>query len=173
MRRPSEQGGRREGRALVAPAASCAMVESTRVRNHRFDRCDPAFPARWCYSVYALSPVCRLDSHRRRRALGVSRPLGPTSPSHWLDLSVGRPGPRDFAVRSGIARLAIQSGHRVPHPTSVTIAKRPSYGCGTAATMQLNRSSDKAKYFSREGLTRIRKISPSGKSALFVQPISL
>src|SRR5262249_41765763 len=39
--------GRREDRMLVAPAASCASVESTRVRNHRFNRSDPAFPAQW------------------------------------------------------------------------------------------------------------------------------
>jgi len=59
IRIPREYRGRREGRVLVAPAASCAGRKSTRVRNHRFDRCDPAFPARWCYGVYAISPVCR------------------------------------------------------------------------------------------------------------------
>jgi len=72
-----------------------------------------------------------------------------------LDLSVGRPGPRDLAVRLGSLRLATQSGHRIPRPTSVTIAKRPSCGRGTAWTMQVNRGSDKAKYFSRGGLDAI------------------
>jgi hypothetical protein len=138
--------------------------KSTRVRNRRFDRCDPAFPARWCYGVYALSPVCRLGSHRRRRTLGVSGRSGPTSPIRQLDPSVGGPGPHDFAVRPAVARLATQGVHRIPHPTSVTIAKRPSCERGTARTMSLIWPSDKAKSFSKEGLTGFRKISPSGKS---------
>jgi hypothetical protein len=79
-----------------------------------------------------------------------------------LDLSVGG---QDHAILPSprIARLATQSGHRIPHPTSVTIAKRP-FWVRDGGTMLLICGSDNAKYFSREGLTRIRKISPSGKS---------
>ena len=44
-----------------------------------------------------------------------------------LSASVGAPGPRDFAVRDKIIRLVIYRVHRIPRPTFVTIAKRPSY----------------------------------------------
>jgi hypothetical protein len=52
-----------------------------------------------------------------------------TSPSaHALNTSLGVPGPHDFALRDGLARLAMLS--RPPHsnPTSVTVAQRPSSG---------------------------------------------
>jgi hypothetical protein len=39
--------GRRECRAPDAPAASCAKVESTRVRNHGHAGNHPAFPTQW------------------------------------------------------------------------------------------------------------------------------
>jgi hypothetical protein len=53
----------------------------------------PAFPARWCYGLYVLSPA--------RRA------CWPPSPAiaHELDPSVGGSGPHDFAVRSDAHRL--------------------------------------------------------------------
>ncbi|GLH82019.1 hypothetical protein SSBR45G_69280 [Bradyrhizobium sp. SSBR45G] len=52
-----------------------------------------------------------------------------------LGLSTGRPGPHDFAVRIGsfvgmIAHAATRHAHRIPHPTLVTIAMRPSSGTG-------------------------------------------
>jgi hypothetical protein len=43
-----------------------------------------------------------------------------------LSLSVGRPGPHDFAVRDLDVRLTQGRVHRIPQPTFVTIAKRPS-----------------------------------------------
>ena len=43
-----------------------------------------------------------------------------------LDTSTEMSGPHDFAVRSKHARLARRYVHRIPHPTSVTFAKRPS-----------------------------------------------
>src|SRR5262249_51963380 len=70
----------------------------------------------WCYGLYVLSPVYRLDSHRRFSQLREK-----------LDPSVGRSGPHDFAVRAGTARLAGLRVHRIPRPTSVTIANRPSW----------------------------------------------
>jgi hypothetical protein len=48
--------------------------------------------------------------------------------SQELDASVGASGPHDFAVRFRAARLQRQSVHRIPYPTFVTIAKRPSRG---------------------------------------------
>jgi hypothetical protein len=58
--------------------------------------------------------------------------------SQELDASVGASGPHDFAVRISTIRLARYSPawhcrvHRIPHPTSVTTAKRPSYRGGMA-----------------------------------------
>jgi hypothetical protein len=48
-----------------------------------------------------------------------------------LDASVGASGPHDFAVRPGLLVAQRQVVHRIPRPTSVTIAKRPSSGGGT------------------------------------------
>ena len=55
-----------------------------------------------------------------------------------LDASVGASGPHDFAVRTSIVRLRfsgrrpncadVAASHRIPCPTFVTIAKRPSVG---------------------------------------------
>jgi hypothetical protein len=50
---------------------------------------------------------------------------------HQLDASVEVSGPHDFAVRHGAFRLARHNVHRIPYPTFVTIAKRPSFGYGT------------------------------------------
>src|SRR2546430_8156313 len=43
--------------------------------------------------------------------------------------------------------------HRIPLPTSVTIASRPSYGCGTDERKPLIWGRHKAKYFSRRDWT--------------------
>ena len=54
----------------------------------------------------SYSPRCAgLDSHRHRRKI-IRR----------FDLSIGRPGPYDFAVRTGALRLAHQQ--RPSHPAS-------------------------------------------------------
>jgi hypothetical protein len=51
---------------------------------------------------------------------------------HQLDTSVGVSGPRDLTVRIvlfvGARKPTLQQrhAHRIPHPTFVTIAKRPS-----------------------------------------------
>jgi hypothetical protein len=69
---------------------------------------------------FALSPATGLVCHRR---------LADTSAK--LDASVGASGPHDFTVRNTpFVRAknctATYYVHRIPHPTSVTIAKRPS-----------------------------------------------
>jgi hypothetical protein len=69
-------------------------------------------------------PVTGLFCHRRLR-----------NTFRELDTSVGASGPHDFAVRIGIgtARQQHLRVHRIPLPTFVTIAKRPSLGAdGTA-----------------------------------------
>jgi len=54
----------------------------------------PAFPARWCYGLYVLSPGTGLFCPRRPRA----------SSAHGLDTSVGVSGPHDFTVRDHVSR---------------------------------------------------------------------
>ena len=51
-----------------------------------------------------------------------------------------------------LARPAL-CGHRSPHPTSVTIAIRPSCGRGMAGVVRLIWGEREADYFSREGWT--------------------
>jgi hypothetical protein len=45
-----------------------------------------------------------------------------------LDASIAAPGPRDFAVRNMPFRRSACRVHRIPLPTFLTIAKRPSQG---------------------------------------------
>ena len=77
-------------------------------------------------AYFVLSPVTGLFCHRRPRSL-----------LRQLDTSVGVSGPHDFAVRFSIVRphtfvYRHRRVHRIPHPTSVTTAKRPSYERGMA-----------------------------------------
>ncbi|TMJ81562.1 MAG: hypothetical protein E6G79_15595 [Alphaproteobacteria bacterium] len=51
-----------------------------------------------------------------------------------LDASVGASGPHDFAVRVSTVRQRCLRVHRIPCPTSVTIAIRPSCGTGWGAS---------------------------------------
>ena len=116
------EGAGKAGRRL-APMVR-VQQKSTR-QNHRFSRIRPAFPAQWCYGLYVLSPVTRLCCHRRFAS------------STKLSASPGAPGPHDFAVRDVLIRLVRHRVHRIPLPTSVTIAKRPSCGGGTRGRMVL------------------------------------
>ena len=70
---------------------------------------------------FALSPVTGLFCHRRF-AIIVAK----------LSASVGAPEPHDFAVRDIVIRLMTRRVHRIPLPTFVTIAKRPSSEGGMA-----------------------------------------
>jgi hypothetical protein len=58
--------------------------------------------------------------------------------------------------------------HRIPRPTLVTIAKRPSYRGAGQRHYTTDLISEKEKYFNERGLTRFRKISPTrlGKNGL-------
>jgi hypothetical protein len=65
---------------------------------------------------FALSPVIGLCCHRRW-----------WRNFHQLDAGVEASGPHDFAVREpGASRQKRSRVHRIPCPTFVTIAKRPS-----------------------------------------------
>src|SRR6201991_255307 len=63
--------GRRESRALTAPALPCAEVQKRNA--HGFDRYSrdiPTFPAQWPYGLYVLSPVSGLYCHRCQARTG-------------------------------------------------------------------------------------------------------
>ena len=116
-------------RAQGKPGARCTRgrawcVESTRVSHHRFTGTHGLPCAMVLTAYFALSPVTGLCCHRRPQE--TSKKLA----SRELDASVGASGPHDFAVRASVIRLLTCRVHRIPHPTSVTIAKRPSGGTG-------------------------------------------
>jgi hypothetical protein len=67
-----------------------------------------------------VSVIGVMDKHHRR-----------------LDISVGMSGRHDFAVRDRCVRLVHYRVHRIPRPTSVTIAIRPSFGCGIGGILLL------------------------------------
>jgi hypothetical protein len=123
------------------PGARCARslacsVESTRVSHHGHTG-DIRHSPRNGFNGFLrallgdrafLSPSpARLRSNRRR-----------------LDASVGASGPP--AVRLKRVRLSRQSVHRIPHPTFVTIAKRPLKGDGTRIAIFLFLPSRQAKF---------------------------
>ena len=121
--RPSSQGNSRrkqraQGKPDARPHPRLVRKKSTRGSHHRFDRIDPAFPARTVLTVsFVLSLVIGLFCyHTPRNAKALSRE----------NLSIERPGPHDFAVR--FARFVHSRRKRPsqPAPTFVTIAKRPS-----------------------------------------------
>ena len=111
--------GRRECRALDAPAASYAKVESIRVSHHRFAETLRHSLRDGCSGYFVLSPV-----------IGLFVTVAGAMRKHCrqLDISVEMSGPHDFAVRLARDRLSHQSVHRIPRPTFVTTAKRPSFG---------------------------------------------
>jgi hypothetical protein len=63
------------------------------------------------------------------------------------------PGPHGFAVRETRARQSRARVHRIPRPTSVTIAKRPSFGLGTGFALLLFLPNQKARNFLKTGWT--------------------
>lgn len=119
----------------VAPAASCAGNAQSNAHEFSAGTTEhtPAPPAQW-FSAYTRSPRSTgLVSLRRRADHGVSIPKGRHRHSTRLDASVGAPGPRDFAVRALIARLAIPARPPHPVPTSAAIGQTPlqvESGCG-------------------------------------------
>src|SRR6267154_4958896 len=137
--------GRRECRMRVAPVAACAE-KSTGVSNQG-------------YTASAGIPCTMVL--RLIRALPGDRALLPPSfvdRTHELSASVGAPEPHDFAVRDSLIRRAKNCAcgyrvHRIPLPTSVTTAKRPSCGNGTARSVNLIWGHREAIYFCRGGWT--------------------
>jgi hypothetical protein len=85
---------------------------------------------------FVLFPAIGLSCHRRR-----------SDAKHrcQLDASVETSEPHDFTVRAAPFVFQRTRVHRIPHPTSVTIAKRPSCGHGTRGKMLLICPTSQAK----------------------------
>jgi hypothetical protein len=113
----SPSKGRAQGMpgATTAPAASCAKVESTRVVATGRPN-SPAFPAQWFYGLSRALP-------------GVPGFVATVACKSSLARLIPASGDQDHtALPSALALLVWQNKcvHRIPHPTSVTIAIRPS-----------------------------------------------
>jgi hypothetical protein len=78
----------------------------------------PAFPARWAYGLYVISP-----------GTGLIAPVAhKTRHIFELGISTGMPGPHDFTVRSSSVvaqKRLMYRGHRIPASHIVTIARTP------------------------------------------------
>jgi hypothetical protein len=112
-------------RAQGMPGARCARSLACEVKEHTsvvttVTPVSPGIPYAMVLTVSsALSPVIGLYCHRH----------------FWncfrkLDAGVEASGPHDFTVRLSTFRQARCRVHRIPFPTSVTIAKRPLFGTG-------------------------------------------
>jgi hypothetical protein len=96
-----------EGRVQTAPMAR--LQKKSRRQSPQVRAEHPAFPARWHYGLYVVSsvrrafwPPSRADHHR---------PLG---------ISVGMPGPHDFAVRIALfVRSQCKLQHDAPTASPV------------------------------------------------------
>jgi hypothetical protein len=139
-------------RAQETPGARCTRsrawsVVNTRVSHHRSTGTPGISCAMVLTAYFALSPVTGLSCHRRQRDAKHHR---------QLDTSVGVSGPHDFAVREISAFVnAPAHVHRIPYPTSVTIAIRPSCEDGTAVDVEVIWVKSEPEYFCEWGWTLI------------------
>ena len=122
------EGAGKAGRS-TAPVASRANEKSTRASHHRYAETIRPSLREW-FTAYGrallgvhdlLVTVVREMRDAHRRELGTSQ---------------GVPGPHVFAVRIGAVRQEHVRVHRIPRPTSVTIAKRPSRGVRDVQTIR-------------------------------------
>ena len=167
----------------VAPAASCALVESTRVFTTVAPG-SPGIPARNGFNGFLRAlPGDRACLPPSSADIGCLSPVGPTC-LRKLDASVRASGPHDFAVRSNrlsSARSAIAHGFKEPalrspraqnaaasaasRPAFVTIMIRPSVGWdGKSSRSDLG--SAKTEIFLQRGLDCQNQTEKSQQIAL-------
>src|SRR5881227_1885350 len=107
------------------PGAGCARSLACKIKKHTsivttVTPKTPGIPHAMVLTVsFVISPVIGLFCHRRQQVTTCQ-----------LDASVEASGPHDFAVRLSNVRQRCLRVHRIPCPTSVTIAIRPSCGTG-------------------------------------------
>jgi hypothetical protein len=120
-------------------------VESTRVSHHGHAG-SPGIPRAMVLTAYsALSLVTGLVATIAREKLA----------SRELDASVGASGPHDFAVREPNAFVNAPPHATASRPTSVTIAKRPSWRSGMATDIEVIWAKRERKNFCKAGWTLI------------------
>ena len=149
---PKKEGAGKPGVRCTRGRAWCVI--NTRVSHHRF--------------TGSIRLSLRNGFNGFLRALPGDRACLPPSlrvASAELDTSVGASGPHDFAVRVSTVRPRTFVHrrcrvHRIPHPTSVTIAKRPSLGAGRRGNMEVIWVGREGKYFWGRGLDRWNHIDP-------------
>src|SRR5207248_1577714 len=132
----------------------------------------PGIPRAMVLTAYfVISPVIGLFCHRRLANMAGPRPVGPTSPPQSLTpasrrqdhttspsattsfvcapVHRSRVGPRP-AISVARRRCRV---HRIPCPTSVTIAKRPFVWDGMAGVLKMLLPLREAEYFCEQGWT--------------------
>ena len=132
-------------RVPVAPAASCAKVKSTRVSHHRYRR------------IIRLSPRDGLTAYSMfSPETGII--VSVASAMRSIVASIGATGPHGFAVRD-IYRSSFRycRAHRIPRPTSVTIAKRPSCGRGTVRILPVIWGDDQLRHIGTTGKSLVAR----------------
>jgi hypothetical protein len=153
-------------KAEGAGKTGCALHPRSRVQNHikkrtrayRFSGNTPAFPAQWFYGLLRALLGERPTCHRRPCEAFASQEL---------DASTGASGPHDFAVRVGIARLAIPPRPPHPAPTLVTMADVPLTGTGWVLCSG-DLGFGKTEIFFRKGLDKMTDLpiaAPSFRGA--------
>jgi hypothetical protein len=159
--RPSE-----DQRARGMPGAQCTrslvcayVVEYAHEYSQRRHRNHPAFPTQWFTAYSALSPV--------RRAFWPPSVVGLIENCD-LSISVGMPGPHGLAVRIRVVRrransaLQLRHVHRIPRPTFVTTAKRPSWRARDVSSKHQFRKKRKRNIL-RGGTGKGNRLEAAGK----------
>ena len=166
--------GRRECRVLAAPAVSCAISAKSAHTSIQVQLEHSGIPCATVLRLIPSSPWRRIPFASIAGGLKVLRnPVGFLKTSAGLTPATGarttrlcRPlftpfvGARPslmskLTLRRRVARPACR-GHRSPHPTSVTIAIRPSCGRGMAGVVGVIWGEREAEYFYVEGWTGFR-----------------
>src|SRR5579859_3582842 len=112
----------------------------------------PGLPCAMVYGLYALSSVCRAFWPPSPRALGVSCPSGPTSPSRGLTPASGC---QDHTISpSASTALVSRSQKRPSLPASTSVTTRPPLQPSRDGAEKITSfRKTEAEYFWREVLT--------------------
>jgi hypothetical protein len=140
--------GRRECRVKASPMAP--VQSKSTGKEPQVQPIHPGIPCAMVLRLIARSP----------RGPGFLAPVARSARhASELGLSVGRPGPHAFAVRDDIVRPTMHRVHRIPRPTFVTTAKRPSDERGTMGVKHII-TKNGSKIFLREGLDGRKESAP-------------
>ena len=169
--------------ARLAPAVSCANSAEDAHTSIQVQPEQPGIPCAMGLRLIPCSPWRRIPLASIAGGLkALSKPGWISQNLRRLDTSHGRqnhtalPSAIDAVRRRAALRSQAKArpaktclrarrcrGHRSPHPTSVTIAIRPSCGRGMAGVVRVIWDEREAEYFSREGWTGFSDL-PVGQS---------